>query len=91
MKIACMAWPHPKHKCNKEAHSVGHGLYLCAECQETLLKDLIQAQKDKAKAEADLKRLVQQAAGQKPIRQPMLPVRGPDLQGGRMEENRRRH
>jgi hypothetical protein len=91
MKIACMAWPHPKHKCGKAAHSVGHGIYLCPECQESLLQDLIKAQKDKAQADADLKRLAQQMAGQKPIRPPIMPVRGADLQGGRMEENRRRH
>jgi hypothetical protein len=85
-----MAWPDRRHHCNKPGVEVGHGLYLCLDCQDTALKDLIKLQKDRAKTDAELKRLAQQMAGQQPIRTPILPVRGQDL-SSHIESNRRKH
>jgi hypothetical protein len=90
MRPGCMAWPHPKHHCGKPGVLVGHGIYLCSECQETAIKDLVKVQKDKARADAELKKLAQQMAGQRPNHRPILPHRG-EVPAGRFEENRGKH
>jgi hypothetical protein len=89
-----MAWPKGRgagnDRCPNNATEVGHGIFLCIDCQETALVDLKKRAKERVEADKQIAQLAQHEAGQAPIHDPIYWGRG-EVSGGRMEENRRKH
>ena len=85
-----MGWPTSKGRCSKPASEVGHGIFLCLDCQETTASDLRVQKRKRNDADKELKRFAQREAGLAPVHDPIFWGRG-EISGGRMEENRRKH
>ena len=50
-----MAWPTPAKRCEEPASTIGHGIYMCSSCQQTLQKDLLAIRRKKAQADRALR------------------------------------
>jgi len=59
-----MAQPTSQGKCNKPAVPIGHGIYLCGQCQELILRDLQIVKRKAAEADRQMQQISKQAAGE---------------------------